>query len=221
MEHTNRLQNRLMVTGTALLLLGVLFVPGLVGEEGAAPDPQPADRVAVAGSVLEVMSAPLISGTTSEEVTLLEVDAKTSGGGTALVLQFTAECALWTQVMTVGNDDQEAIATVKAWIEINGEPVPVASDDDDETGKIVLCNRAHRQTTSLFENENATIEQFLRTRTANAFNWVALDVGSGTHTIEVKAILETQATDLGDATAAVGKRTLIVDPVKLPPGTEF
>lgn len=223
MVSDSRLQNKIAVTAAALVLLGVLFAPSLVGFHGGEAEPQPADKVAVAGSVMEVMSAPLVEGSSSEIVTLLEADIKTSAP-TSLIFHLTAECALWTQVTTVGNDDQEAIATVKAWVEVDGERVGVTSaedPDDEDFGKVVLCNRAHRQVTEMFEDENATIKQFLRTRQANAFNWIALEVGSLTHTIEVKAELEVQATDLGDATAAVGKRTLVVEPVKLPPGTDF
>lgn len=222
MDSENKMRNKLVVTATALVLLGVLFAPGLMGESGN-PDPQPADKVAVAGSVLEEMSAPLMDGSSSEVVTLLETDVKTSAP-TSLIFHLTAECALWTSVTTVGNDDQEAIATVKAWIEVDGEPVPVTSaedPDDEDLGKIVLCNRAHRQVTEMFEDDNATIKQFLRTRTANSFNWITLPLGSDTHHIEVKAQLDVQATDMGDATAAVGKRTLVAEPVKLPPGTDF
>ena len=48
--------------------------------------------------------------------------------------------------------------------------------------------------------------------TSNAFNWLALNVGSGIRTIEVKADLTTDATQRASALAAVGKRTHVVRP---------
>lgn len=40
-------------------------------------------------------------------------------------------------------------------------------------------------------------------------------MGSGIHTVVVMAQLETEVTGVGEAKAGVGKRTLIVEPVKL------
>jgi hypothetical protein len=83
-----------------------------------------------------------------------------------------------------------------------------------DNGEVTFCSRTYRRTTSLFDDEDATITTFLATKTAHAFNWMAFDVGSGVHLIEVKATL-THSTD-GDATAmaAVGKRTFIIEPTK-------
>jgi len=79
---------------------------------------------------------------------------------------------------------------------------------------VVFCNRAFKMVTMNWDEEQ-TLETYLRTRTANAFNWITLNVGHGIHSIEVKAQLETQVDGVGEAKAAVGKRTLIVEPVKL------
>ena len=83
------------------------------------------------------------------------------------------------------------------------------------------------------------IEYFIRTmtktRNAQAFSWYALDMGTlsesetftanpdGTYDIELWAELDAQAANLSGfgadyAAAAVGKRTLIVEPVKFPTG---
>jgi hypothetical protein len=80
---------------------------------------------------------------------------------------------------------------------------------------VVFCNRLWRMNTTQFDDEDATIRTFLGTRTANAFNWIALNVGSGIHDIQVLAQLETQTQGTGEAMAGVGKRTLVVEPVKL------
>lgn len=204
-------------TNLVKLGLSIVVVVGLVFAVYAGPaaaDHEPADKVAVAGSALDILSAPLVDGSSSETHTLLEASMRTSSP-VDLIFQVTLECALWTDITTVGNDDSEAVATVTVWVEFDGEPVAVADDDTDSPGEAVFCNRAFRRATSQFENENATIETFLRTRSANAFNWVHLDAGHGVHDIAVKARLDTQVTGVGEAKAGVGKRTLVVEPVRL------
>lgn len=69
--------------------------------------------------------------------------------------------------------------------------MPVAAADTrSDAGEVVFCNRLY------------------------GFNWMALDVGSATHAIVVKARLTTSETQKASALAAIGKRTLIVEPVK-------
>lgn len=195
----------------------VLLLTALVLGTVAATAPlgiashQPANKAAVSGSTLEVMETQLQEGSTSEEVTLLTAVVKTSDPQD-LVHQVTLECALWTNTKVVGNDQSEAIATVQVWVEVDGEPVSVAGDDD---GKVVFCNRAHKVKLSGLENENHTIEQFLSSRSANGFNWVTVDAGSGVHEIVVKGILEAEVTGDGTATAAVGLRSLVIEPIQL------
>lgn len=195
----------------------VLAVSWAIATPGAASVDEAANKMHATGSALEIMSAPLTEGSASETVTLLSGTIKTSSPKD-LIFRLTAECALWTDVTTVGNDDSQAIATVKVWVEMDGEVIPVADDDTGEdAGKVVLCNRAYRRVTTMFDDENATIETYLSTRSANGFNWFTFDAGSfpSPHLIEVKAQLETQVDGMGMAKAAVGKRTLIVEPTSI------
>lgn len=218
------------VVGLAVLAMGTSG--WLLGPASATH--QPADKMAVSGSALEVMHAsfgpldapaaeslagllgPLAAGPDNgETVTLLEGRLKTSAP-TDLIFRVSLECALWTNITTVGDDDSSAEATVKVWIELDGKAVPVSSDDTgDDAGRVVFCNRAFRMQTVNWSDENATINAFLRTRSANAFHWITLDVGRGVHEVVLKAELSTEVAGTGDAKAAVGKRTLIVEPVKL------
>jgi hypothetical protein len=169
-----------------------------------------ANKTAATGSTVEFLS-PLAPG-----ATVLSTSIKTSTPQD-LLFSVTMECALWTTVATVGNDVSEARATVTAWVEFDGVVVPVSSADPD--GTVVFCDRLHRQTTTDLDDEDARIEQYLATRTANAFNWVLPDVGNGIHTVEVKADLTT-AVDGADAAAqaGVGHRTLIVEPIHMAQG---
>lgn len=190
---------------TAIAVAGLLAVTVLGSV--ALGDHQPADQTAAAGSETEVVGP-------NEEVVLLSEDVRTSSPSD-LVLNVTAECSIVTDVTTVGNDNQRAFGEVKVWVEIDGEHVAISSADSDE-GRVVFCNRAYERTTSMFDDEDATIQTFMETRQANGFNWMALDVGNGVHTIEVKATLDTESTENAEAEAVVGNRTLIVEPTKAP-----
>ena len=164
----------------------------------------PADKMAVNGATLEI-AAP------GETVEILSGTIRSSGPSD-LVLSVSLECSILTQVTTVGNDDSQALGRVEVWVEIDGVPVGVVSGDD---GKVVFCDRTHRQTTSLFNDEDATIESYLKTRSAHSFNWLALNLGSGTHVISVQAHFTEEATSNAVAEAVIGKRTLVAEPTKL------
>jgi hypothetical protein len=127
----------------------------------------------------------------------------------------TAPYALFTDLDPLLVPESETVATVKVWVEIDGVPVPVTSDPakgGPDDGRVVFCNRDFRISTLI---PIVIDDLFIKTRSANAFNWGALNVGAGIHTIKVKARLEGEVTVMGNAHAAVGKRTLIVEPSKL------
>lgn len=191
----------------------------------ATANHQPANKIAVAGSGLESMQVALVEGSTSEEISLMSSTLRSSNP-TDLIFEVTAECALFTDVIirtpaeAGGTDSSEAVATVKVWVEIDGQPVAVATDDTgEEAGKVVFCNRAQYSRVTIGpdddDEDDHEFEQYIRSKTANAFNWIALNVGSGIHQIEVKAQLEASVTGAGAAEAFVGKRTLVVQPEKL------
>lgn len=212
--------------------VAVVALVGMVAFTGFAnASHRPADKLAVAGSTVEFLHASSGGGAadglldagltdalgepTSEVVSLLSGTLRTSSP-TDLLVRVSAECALWTNVTTVGDDDQEAVATVTLWVELDGAPIGVSSDDTGaDAGRVVFCNRAYHVVTTDWDDENASLAQYLRTRSANAFEWMTLNVGNGVHTLVVKAELATQVSEAGEAAAAVGKRTLVVEPVKL------
>ena len=169
----------------------------------------PADKIGVSASTVEVMSTPLLAGSSSQEVELLRGSLKTSAP-TDLSLSVHAECGLWTDVQVIGTGSSTAKAAVNVWVEVDGAPVPVSRQSGDD-GKIVFCNRE----LALQIAGVPLIDLFQKTRSANAFQWMDLDVGAGFHTIVVKARLDANVTGIGMAQAAVGRRTLIVEPVKL------
>jgi hypothetical protein len=173
---------------------------------GNAADTSPpaANKTWVAGDTLEVMHKQIGAGASeqSDEVVLSKNQIKFSNPQD-LILSLSAECALWTNTATTGDDDAETKARVETWVTIDGKIVPVSPNDtapangsvdpDDQAGagRVVLCNRATRMKTENIETittalgtapdpdleDDIIIRSYNRTREANGFNWAAIDVG--------------------------------------------
>ena len=174
---------------------------GLASPQAHAQSHFPADKVQVSASTMEVISP-------QQEVTLLSAQLRTSDPAD-LLTRVTAECGLWTNASSPMG---EADARVTMWVELDGNVVPVTFDPakgGPDDGRVAFCNRVFRVEAS------DLVQLFLRTRAANAFTWGTLNVGNGIHTVEVKARLEAEAVGAADARAAVGKRTLVVEPEHL------
>jgi hypothetical protein len=200
----------LIVAAIALALVSTTIAVSFARSEVGATTGTAANKMAVAGSGTDI-------GVPGQVINMLTGTLKTSTPED-LIITVTAECSIVTSVTTIGDDQQEAFGEIKVWVTIDGHVIPVSSVDDTGTdmGKVVFCNRAHQQSTSGFNlDRDAMITTYLKTRTANAFQWITLNVGAGDHTIVAKAMLNATATNRGVADAVVGKRTLIVDPTKL------
>lgn len=210
------------VAGMAITALAFNTFSGGIVPAGA--NHTPADKVVASGSKL-VVSGP------NQEVTLLTATVKNSSP-TDLILQVAMECSIFTQLITGpsddgGTDSATASGHIRAWVEIDGKIVPINSSSTTTIGappagtendKVTFCNRTYSRTVTDAEDplDGQDIEDdYIDTKNANSFNWLRLNMGSGFHTIVVKGTLlqETQ----GDATAqaAIGNRSLIVQPAKL------
>lgn len=178
----------------------------------------PANKVAAAGSETEVVGANQSAIVLTETVKI--------NNPTDLIISASAECAILTQVTNSANGQTErAFGEITFHVEINGIPVPVSAEDTDK-GEVVFCNRAHEQqwTDSAAPNNDDggdKLRQYIDTRTANAFNWLALNVGTtyagsgdNVHKIDLVATWNTDATAGAIAEAVVGNRTLVLEPVK-------
>lgn len=251
----------------ALIALGVgiaaLMVATFYGNrESAGAAGSPANKVWVAGSTLEIMTAGLSApGTESKDEVVLSHGQARFSNPTDLRISVTAECALWTNTATTGDDDSEAKARVEMWVTLDGKVVPVSADDtgadngplfDPATqgpaGHVVFCNRANRMKTEGFtsnDNSGLIIRSYNRSRSANGFNWGALNVGTsqtdggyddpanGRNLLDVvvharlsDSLADSKVTDANGAEspyakAAVGKRTLFVEPVKMSNSATF
>ena len=178
----------------------------------------PANKVAAAGSETEEVGANTSRVVLSETVKI--------NNPTDLILTASAECAILTQVTNSANGQTErAFGEIKMQVRIDGKFVPVAKGDADK-GNVVFCSRAQEQQwtdTAAPNNDDGgdKLRQFLDTRESSAFSWMALNVGTeypGTgnniHKIELVATWTTNATAGAVASAIVGNRTLVLEPVK-------
>jgi hypothetical protein len=209
-------------TFVAALAVAALFLPIGAANDGTA---NAANKTAAAGSdfvYLGTAANPL--GAT----TLLETTFK-AGGPQDAVLSVSLECSLVTDVFSTTIDDHpegytavgRAEAHVVVWVEVDGVPVSLNSGGDD--GSITFCDRVHQQEIRDIDDStgNFTIRQLQETMSANAFNWITLDLGSGTHTIRVLGTIEAANTEGSFAQGGIGKRTLVVEPVDFAHGATF
>jgi len=97
--------------GVAVIALGVALLVNGGPATTANASHEPAEKAAVSGSSLEIMESTTANGSFSEVHTLLTTEMRTSNP-TDLILQFTNECALWTDVTTVGNASDNAAIRV-------------------------------------------------------------------------------------------------------------
>jgi len=192
----------LAAVSVAAVALGAVWLGVTIGQAATS---YPADKMSVIGSDVETVAP-------GDDISLLGPTKMRTSSTEDLIFQVTAECALTTNLTTVGNDDSRAFGKVRVWVTVDGKEVPVAPDKPN--GRIVFCNRAVERRTTNFDDEDATIETFEDTRDANGFNWVKLNVGNGVHTIEVRGELTADGTENATAMAAIGNRTLVVQPTK-------
>jgi hypothetical protein len=139
-----------------------------------------------------------------------------------LIIGVTAECALTTDVKIKGSgkeETSESMAQIKIRVLVDGE--------EAEPGDVVFAYRKmilkgllwgpdDVDPEGLLELPEQYIEIYEETRTANAFNFVAKNVGSGVHEIEVQVMTDTtEGFDGGAVGAVLGKRTIVVEAVQM------
>lgn len=215
----------------ALLLAVTLFMAWTVGNTANATH-EPANKGAAAGSDIDEIddAEPILSET-------MRVSSQED-----LIVNVSTECSIITELIT-NNETPSSMAfgSVRLWVEIDGHRVPVAvndtavdnddqvEDDGDESdiGEVTFCNRAYSRTVTDQEDPTDGIDQeedYIRTRTANSFQWLALDTGfiydedfNGNNILTVELWADYDVSEEGNALADafVGSRTMILEPVKV------
>ncbi len=197
--------------------VAALFIP--LGSAGTANAANKSAAAAGDFKYLGTAVAPL--GATSILDTFMKV-----GGPQDAIVQVSLECSLVTDVNSTTVQDHpsgltsvgEAEAHVVVWATIDGVPLTVGPADSD--GKVTFCDRVHQQEINDVDEStgNFTIRQLQKTMSANAFNWVVLDLGSGIHHFEIWATIEAANTQGSFAEGAIEKRTLVVEPIDFAQG---
>ena len=165
------------------------------------------------------------------KVELLSATVKNSKP-TDMMLHVSMECSIITDNVILGSTTpgaQESAATegtVRLWIEIDGQIVPIISSSappqnppppGDDTDKVTFCNRVFNRTVQDAEDPQDGYDRsrdYIETKSANAFNWVRLNMGSGVHTIKLFGDLSHFSTTGSSASAFVGNRSLVGVPDK-------
>jgi hypothetical protein len=209
-------------TRSRMLAAGALAAALTVGylAQGSFATGIPANKTAASGSETEIIGANNSAVVLSETVKI--------NNPTDLIIDVSAECALITQVTNGANGQtSRAYGQIKFFVTIDGKYVPVSQEDTDH-GQVVFCERAQEQqwtdsSQPVFGNDDSQdqLRQYSSTREANAFNWMALNVGEtyqGTsdnvHKVELHATWTTSTAGAAVANAIVGNRTMILEPVK-------
>lgn len=205
----------------ALLALALAFT---LTSNAAEANHQPADKVAASANINDIEF--IEEGQTEE---LLSETFRTSTT-TDLLVQVSSECSILTTVTTVGNEKEAARGQLRYFATIStdgGEPRVIGvqntsehttSGSNADDGKVVFCDRKYeREVQNLgdSDSDDAEIRTFINTRSANAFNWIPLNVGNGIHTLTLYATYsDKDTTDGGSSEGVVGRRTMIIEPVK-------
>jgi hypothetical protein len=197
-----------------LLLAFALLAAYVLGGHGAvrAASSLPADKMTATASDIAI-SAP------NATIPIMQAKMKTSSPAD-LVLQVTAECTILSQITNTGNQTQAYTAKVDLWIEIDGKVVPVVpavsttgasgGTGGGDDGHVGFCDREFTRTTA-YDSQNESIKDVENTEQANAFNWVAMNVGNGIHDIVVKAHFTDTNTADTFAHGVIGKRSFNIN----------
>lgn len=196
---------RTTITALASAIVGALLF-SFAGIYQADASHEPANKAAAAGSDLDEINGvdPILSETfkvSSQEDMIIQVTSECS----ILTSLITGDDESVPDGEDFSQDFARAFGQVELFVTLDGRRVPVAEDDpagpnisgDDpesvgsasdgqEEGEVVFCNRAYQRTVQDddggddeggTENSIDTQRDYIRTRTANAFNWLGIDIG--------------------------------------------
>jgi hypothetical protein len=139
-----------------------------------------------------------------------------------LVISFTAECVLVTDTKIKGKGSEEVSsedrASIVVWVEVDGvkafpEDVTFAERIQILKGRLSAVTHEADGTITFLPEE---LELILDTTSANGFNFIMLNVGSGEHEVKVYATIELVddaqpgVVESYGIAGAIGDRTLIV-----------
>lgn len=220
-------------TGILILLLAGVLVSQAIQ---ATATHKPADKALASGdAVTDVAPAPNQAGIGTDANTIMTARLRTSAPSD-LILQVSLECSILTDIVNqpVGanaTSAEQAEGRIQVWVviddtyqvpisDVSSNPQPGTNGSGTDADKVTFCNRLHRVELTDAENDDDgtdRLRNFIRTKHANHFDWVALNLGAGIHDIDVRAGFDqpTAATANSSASGLIGNRMLIVEPVKM------
>lgn len=225
---TRRPGRKASVAGAVVLAAGILI--GYAGGGIAGQGGLPADKTAIAGSGLQDIDA-------NKEHEILSTRMAVSSPAD-LILGVTLECSIVTRLVTdTSEESSEALGSVDIRVTVDGTTVPVQTVPTRDNGEVTFCNRTYQRTVTDQDGDGNIDKEddYIATKTANAFNWLALNVGkngydkpaNGNNVLDIRVFArytrthDVSGTCISDDTDAlsgcseayVGKRTLVIEPV--------
>ena len=221
-----------------VMLLGTtLFVAYSVGNIALATH-EPANKTAITADDIDQFA----------DTTQILSDTMRVSTRTDLILNASTECSILTAVtngFSLGPEPHvqaDSYAAVRLWVTLDGNRVPVSTNDfplessedvvdgtqesGTDIGEVTFCNREFFMSTTDDELDGQDlVQEFLQTRAANAFTWLAMDVGTERYDtlppnniVEVKLWADydhrahTFGTGSANSQGFVGSRTLVIEP---------
>jgi hypothetical protein len=191
------------------------------------------DSLASAKATARIGGVNLLDETAVDWRTIMASKLKTANKRD-LLMNASIECGLATQTEVKGQKGNKDTSTAKATIQlrilIDGQPA--------EPGPITFCQRT-QELTAVFggvlescqdrngdgvfssdecEFSDKELNLVLNTMNANAFNFIAPNVSSGTHTIELQAKIATDTSSQNgsaEALASIGHGAMTIESVRM------
>jgi hypothetical protein len=256
-------QDRFTRRTLAAFVAGALAV-GLIGLYTggvATATHEPAQKVAAAGTDIDqVNDNTVVLSETARVASTQDLVLQVTAECSILTGLITGDNEIPGPPIGQASDAAFSFGSVRLQVTIDGTPVQVSTTPADEAGpnqgdaadtgvgadgnqpgEVTFCNRAYQRTVTadFAEQDNAIDEErdFIRTRAANAFNWLALDVGFnyddpailGNNVVQIQVLADfdeqpgaCNRTGVPDndpnpisatcADAFIGSRTLIAEP---------
>lgn len=208
-----------------LALAGALVIASLMANDAQAQSPSGKATVAVSDITL-------IEDTAGQDwATILSSEIKPPGGNRALFIDVSLQCGLYTQTQVKSRGGNKDTSTAQAGVTVR----VLLNGEEAYPGEVVYCDRYQELSAELqgivdvVDGElvildDETIELIQRTMSANAFNFVAHPLDSGTtYDVEVQARVDSDTSSQNgssSAVAGVGKGSMTVDAHRLVQGDD-
>ncbi len=200
------------------IVLALALLATISGVALAGSNSQPASKATAKVGYIEILDSGDMDWTT-----ILEQDIKTPNGKD-LFIDVSLECGLYTLTKGKSKSGDEDTSVASAMIKVR-----VLVDDSPVYPAEVIFNARTQTLTVKFagyfeevEGElvltEEELELILDTMSANSFNFIIDDLTSGVHTIEVQAMIDTEAlyeAGYAEAKATIGNGSVTIELVRM------